>query len=115
MGGNPTSVAQGWGAGAAVLCAHKGDGTSGLRFASSYFIREGQGRGGAEAGREWCWAGCERSTAQAQTRTNWGYVANLALTLVLGGGLAPPVPCCPGPPSPPPLPFPCHPLPFSCS
>lgn len=115
MGGNPTSVAQGWGAGAAVLCAHKGDGTSGLRFASSYFIREGQGRGGAEAGREWCWAGCERSTAQAQTRTNWGYVANLALTLVLGGrvpcGLAPlssAVPVLP-------LPFPCHPLPFSCS
>ena len=114
MGGNPTSVAQGWGAGAAVLCAHKGDGTSGLRFASSYFIREGQGRGGAEAGREWCWAGCERSTARAQTRTNWGYVANLALTLVLGGAsppLSPAVPVL----RPPPLPFPCHPLPFSCS
>ena len=112
MGGNPTSVAQGWGAGAAVLCAHKGDGTSGLRFASSYFIREGQGRGGAEAGREWCWAGCERSTAQAQNPYQLGLRGKPCVDPGSWGGLAPPVPWCPGPPSPPPPPLPLPPSPL---
>ena len=73
--------------------------------------REGAGLrpGGSGAGR-----GVSGVPHKHKTRTNWGYVANLALTLVLGGAsppLSPAVPVL----RPPPLPFPCHPLPFSCS